>query len=109
MSTFNPDVPCRVHDKLNDKILNWRPEWAANYRQYADDFGDGVIEWIEDVRIESNRGQGWLPNGRMFLIDNHPATAMRNCDIDPAKNPYTRIAPPPIAPTTKPTTAPAAH
>jgi hypothetical protein len=45
MSTFDPDVACRVHDKLNERILNWRAEWAANYWQYADDFADGVIGW----------------------------------------------------------------
>jgi hypothetical protein len=45
MSTFDPEVACRVHDKLNDQVLIWKPEWADDYRQHADDFGDGVIEW----------------------------------------------------------------
>jgi len=52
MSTFDPDVACRVHDRLNEKIINWRPEWAANYRQYAD---EGVIEW-DGLLLD-----GWSP------------------------------------------------
>jgi hypothetical protein len=28
MSTFDPDVACRVHDKVNEQVLIWKPEWA---------------------------------------------------------------------------------
>jgi hypothetical protein len=57
--------------------------------------GDGVNAWLEDIRIERNRGQGWLPNGRMFMVDAHADAAMRNCVLDEASNVYTKIAPPP--------------
>jgi hypothetical protein len=26
MDTFNPDMPCRVHDKVNDHIFEWNPQ-----------------------------------------------------------------------------------
>ena len=45
MSTFNPDVACRVHDKLNDTFFDWKPEWAAKYREYAHEHDEGVINW----------------------------------------------------------------
>jgi hypothetical protein len=45
MTTFDPDTKCQVHDGLNDEIIDWQPEWAANYRQYASDHDVGVIEW----------------------------------------------------------------
>ena len=53
MSTFDPEVACRGHDKLNDQVLIWKPEWADDYRQHTDDFGDGVIEW-DDLLLD-----GW--------------------------------------------------
>ena len=55
MDTFERDAPCRVHDKLNDKVIDRNPEWAANYRQYADRFDDGVIEW-DGLLLD-----GWSP------------------------------------------------
>ena len=27
MSEFDPDRPSRVHDQLNDKIIDWNPTW----------------------------------------------------------------------------------
>ena len=46
MDTFNPDVACRVHDGLNDRVFEWRPEWAASYRKHAEDFDTaGVVSW----------------------------------------------------------------
>jgi hypothetical protein len=64
--------------------------------------GDGTSEWLENVRLENNRGSGWLANGRMFMIDSCPPGAMRNCSIDPARNPYTKLAPPPATTTSQP-------
>ena len=43
MATFNPDVPCMVHDELNDDTLEWKPEWASHYRENAK--GSGVVSW----------------------------------------------------------------
>ena len=45
MSIFDPDVVCRVPDKLNEQVLVWKPEWAANYRQHAREHDAGVIHW----------------------------------------------------------------
>ena len=45
MRTFNPDVPCQVHDGLNDETFDWKPEWAAHYREYAFDHTEGVVNW----------------------------------------------------------------
>ena len=35
MSTFDPNLPCRVHDRLNDRTFSWHTRKAATYRQYA--------------------------------------------------------------------------
>jgi hypothetical protein len=46
METFDPDMACWVHDGLNDQIIDWQPEWAASYREYASDFdAPGVVSW----------------------------------------------------------------
>ena len=55
MDTFNPDMPCRVHDGLNDIILDWRPEWAEDYRRWAGEHDTGVIEW------DGLLFDGWMP------------------------------------------------
>jgi hypothetical protein len=36
MSTFDPRRPCKVHDRLNDRTFDWKPEWVGNYREYAE-------------------------------------------------------------------------
>jgi hypothetical protein len=97
---------------IHNSVLRVRPNCrSAVFRNNAIDIsggpcicvtnGDGVAMWNADVRIENNRGQGWLANGRMFMIDACPAAAMRNCSMDAGKNAYTRIAPPPAAPAVK--------
>lgn len=55
MSTFNPDVPCHVHDGLNNQVLDWKPEWAEHYRQNARESSPGVSGW--DGRLLD----GWMP------------------------------------------------
>jgi hypothetical protein len=46
MSTFDPDEPCRVHDRLNDKTFLWRTRDAPAYRQYArTDKVDGTVSF----------------------------------------------------------------
>jgi hypothetical protein len=42
MSTFDPDLPGRVHDRVNDRIFEWRTGWADDYREYALVESDGV-------------------------------------------------------------------
>jgi hypothetical protein len=36
MNTFDPRRPCKVHDALNDCMVDWKPEWVGNYREYAE-------------------------------------------------------------------------
>ena len=58
MTTFEPDRPCRVHDRLNDKTLQWRTAWAHEYRQYAclcSDDGHGIV-YFDDLILD-----GWEP------------------------------------------------
>jgi len=45
MKNFDPDRPCRVYDELNDEFLNWKPERAPHYREFAAEPGEGVIAW----------------------------------------------------------------
>ena len=46
MSEFDPALPAMVHDQLNDETFEWQPDkWLEHYRQYACDFGYGLIEW----------------------------------------------------------------
>jgi len=55
MSTFNPEVACRVHDALNKQVLDWQPAWAADYRRYASEHDTGVINW-DGLLLD-----GWSP------------------------------------------------
>lgn len=35
-----------VHDRLNDSTIQWKPEWASNFREYAAPFDrPGVVSW----------------------------------------------------------------
>jgi hypothetical protein len=46
MDTFDPTARCLVHDKLNNELIMWRPEWAERYRKYAQPYDTpGVISW----------------------------------------------------------------
>jgi hypothetical protein len=46
MSTFDPDLPCRVHDRLNDRMHEWHTGWAGSYRRNAvADKVDGTVSW----------------------------------------------------------------
>jgi len=33
MATFDPNVPCRIHDRVNAKMYDWRTGNADRYRQ----------------------------------------------------------------------------
>src|SRR5262245_28056804 len=56
MSEFDPALPEMVHDQLNDETFEWQPEkWLEHYRQYACDFGYGLIEW-DGLLLD-----GWRP------------------------------------------------
>ncbi|OSJ36981.1 hypothetical protein BSZ19_01545 [Bradyrhizobium japonicum] len=58
MATFNPAEPCRVHDALNNTFIDWKPEWAARYREYAAPHDEGVIAF-----------DGLLLDGWVQLLD----------------------------------------
>ncbi len=55
MDTFAPDMPCRVHDGLNDQIIEWCPQWAAMYREHASKWDEGVVAW-DGLLLD-----GWAP------------------------------------------------
>jgi hypothetical protein len=55
MDTFDPDLPCRVHDRLNDQIIEWKPQWASMYREYGVKWDEGVIAW-DGLLLD-----GWAP------------------------------------------------
>ncbi|MET4295294.1 hypothetical protein ACVW1A_001452 [Bradyrhizobium sp. LB1.3] len=37
MDTFNPDMPCRVHDKVNDHIFEWNPQMGIDISRVRGD------------------------------------------------------------------------
>ena len=47
MSEFDPTRPALVHDELNDRTFESKPEWADSYREAADPRwgSDGKIGW----------------------------------------------------------------
>lgn len=44
MSEFDPSRPATVHDSLNDRMIEWQPEWVWSFRKHRA-HADGVIEW----------------------------------------------------------------
>jgi hypothetical protein len=59
MSAFDPTRPALVHDELNDRTFEWKPEWAESYGEALDDsrrWGSvGKVEWDGLVL------DGWRP------------------------------------------------
>jgi hypothetical protein len=55
MSEFDPTRPAFVHDALNNKILDWEPEWAAHYREHAIFDVEGTVGWDGRILV------GWRP------------------------------------------------
>jgi len=43
--TFDPEKRCRVHDELNDQMIEWRPRCATLYQEYAVEQDEWVIAW----------------------------------------------------------------
>ena len=54
MVSFDPTQPALVHDQLNDKVFEWKPEWASTWHNRRD-HAPGVFEW--DGRLLD----GWEP------------------------------------------------
>ncbi len=55
MSTFDPEVPCRVHDGLNDEFIEWEPQSAPLYHDYGVKQEEGVVAW-DGLLLD-----GWIP------------------------------------------------
>lgn len=54
IDTLDPTQPALVHDRLNDRIFEWRPVWAGTWPDRRDhDFG--VVEW-DGLLLD-----GWSP------------------------------------------------
>ena len=54
MSTFDPDVPCIVHDRLYDLTFDWKTGWAADYRR------DAMIDMVDgSVSFDGLILDGW--------------------------------------------------
>lgn len=45
MIEFNPWRRSLVHDRLNDRMIEWQPAWLASFIQDSADHEPGVIEW----------------------------------------------------------------
>jgi hypothetical protein len=45
MSTFDPARRCRIHDLLNDEMVEWSPELAASYRKSAFEEQAGIMSF----------------------------------------------------------------
>ena len=51
MTTFDPDVPCKVHERLNNRTLDWRTRWAQDYKRDAVPKVDGTVRWPRARRL----------------------------------------------------------
>ena len=51
--TFNPNAPCVMHDQLNNELIQWNVECAADYREFAQSF---FISW-DGMLLD-----GWFPH-----------------------------------------------
>lgn len=45
MSEFDPTQAGLVHDELNDRVINWQPEWAEHFREHAIFEPTGKVGW----------------------------------------------------------------
>ena len=55
MTTFDPDEPCQVHDRLNDRTFEWKTGWAEDYKRHARPLDDGSISFDGQIL------DGWKP------------------------------------------------
>ena len=54
-------------------------------------WGGDPAQWIEDLQMIDNTGQGWMPNGRLLQINGCTPDQFRGFICDPSNNLYTRI------------------
>ena len=55
MKEFDPSKPAMVHDRLNDRTFEWKPEWQGKYDLSARKSGDGLISFDGQLL------DGWQP------------------------------------------------
>lgn len=56
MSEFDPTRAAFVHDELNDRAFEWKPEWAPHYREHAIAEPNGNVGW-DGLILD-----GWRPH-----------------------------------------------
>jgi hypothetical protein len=55
MKEFDPSTPAMVHDRLNDRTFEWKPEWQGKHDLSARKSGDGLI-LLDGLLLD-----GWQP------------------------------------------------
>lgn len=45
----------QVHDGLNDQMIEWRPQWASMFREFATTWDEGVVAY-DGLLLD-----GWTP------------------------------------------------
>jgi hypothetical protein len=55
MTEFDPAQPALVHDRVNDQMMEWSPDWRDNYRKYARPDAPGVVAF-DGLLLD-----GWRP------------------------------------------------
>jgi hypothetical protein len=55
MKTFDPSLTAMLHDRVNDRLVEWSPDPEAAYRKFATEADPGVISF--DGRLF----EGWRP------------------------------------------------
>jgi hypothetical protein len=110
--SFDPHDAAAVDQRIrviNNSVFNTQIDLQTNIRHalFTGNFiqrdqgpcitinpgGSGAAtQWIEDLQLINNTGQGWMPNGRMLQINAYGPNQLRGFVCDPAKNIYTKIA-----------------
>jgi hypothetical protein len=55
MTEFDPAQPAVVHDRVNDKMIKWSPDWREGYEKYARPDAPGVVAF-DGLLLD-----GWCP------------------------------------------------
>jgi hypothetical protein len=71
MTEFDPAQPALVHDRVNDQMMEWSPDWRDNYRKYARPDAPGVVTF-DGLLLD-----GWRP-----LLKVVPGSPMTEADAD---------------------------
>jgi hypothetical protein len=64
--------PCKVHDRLNNRTFDWKPEWAKAFPKCGEEFEQGrVIEW-DGLLLD-----GWTETGAKMNAPGDTAIPVR--------------------------------